>query len=106
MTATERLAALSRTIEQEIAALDRNDLDALAAATAEKLRLVELLRDGIADQPLPPALVAQVRALNQEAGRRVNLARAAVERRLARFAVAKGVQPLTYGPNGRPTTSR
>lgn len=106
MTAAERLAALSRTIEQEIAALEQNDLDALAAATAQKLRLVEELRDSPADQPLPPALVAQVRALNQEAGRRVNLARAAVERRLARFAAVKGAQPLTYGPNGRPTTSR
>lgn len=101
MTAADRVEALCLAIEAELEALDRDDLDSLTEATRMKLALVEALRD-----ETPPeahrTLLARARDLNREAGRRVNLARARVEKRMARIATAKGAPPpLTYGPRGR-----
>lgn len=107
MITTEKVTALAQAIEAEIAALDRDDLDALAAATAAKLALIESIRAATPAEPAPAALVEEVRALNREAGRRINLARAAVERRLARISALRGAQPaLTYGPDGRTAPPR
>lgn len=100
MNAAARIEALVAAIEAEIAALDRNDIDALASATQQKLVYALSLEESRPHDALD--LVERARQLNREAGRRLNLARARVDQRLARLQAAKGMPtPLTYGPDGR-----
>ena len=97
-----RLNALVAAIEGEITAIDKGDYAALDRATRAKLGAVETLRRA-PPVPLPADVVARAAALNLEAARRVNRARARIERRLAALARASGRgTALVYGADGRP----
>lgn len=89
MTALDALDAFEARAGDELAALAAGDLDRLADATRAKLAAVEALRN-IERGALPPGRVTRAALLNREAARRVNAARAAVERRLAGLARATG----------------
>ena len=85
----------------EIAALDGDDPDTIAAATAAKLDVLRSLRDA---PPPPPAIVDAARALNALAAARTNVLMAGVGRRLRALAEATGrPRALTYGRDGRTT---
>ncbi len=96
---------LARRIEDEIAALDAGDHDALALATRAKLDALERVR-GAVPEPAPGRdLLAQVADLNRAAAVRVNRARVRIERRLASLTRAAGGPPAcAYGADGRPVT--
>lgn len=106
MTPAAALAALAQWTQAEIAALEAGDFDALMIATRTRAQLMVPLRAAdprtLAD--LPRELVIRAAALNQEVARRINAARACVERRLWALARAAGRDPLlAYGPDGRMT---
>lgn len=97
-----RLADLVRAIEVEIVALDKGDYASLEVATRAKLVAVEALRRAPA-VALPADQVARAATLNLDAARRVNRARARIERRLAALARVSGRGvALVYGADGRP----
>lgn len=106
MTPLAALAELEARTVDEMAALDGGDLDALRAATRAKMAVLGTLRalDGAEATGLPRTAVVRAAALNREAARRINLACARVERRIAALARAGGRDPATaYGPDGRLT---
>jgi len=98
---------VARRIEDEIAALDAGDHEALALATRAKLAAVELVRNAATEPTsVPPRdLLEQVADLNRAAAARVNRARVRIERRLASLTrVAGGLPACAYGADGRPIT--
>ena len=104
MTPAAALARLTACMEAEIAALGAGDLDALGAATRAKLEALRPLADPGIAAALPHADIAAAAELNREAARRVNRARARIDRRLDALARAVGRAPAAaYGPDGRLT---
>ena len=105
MNAGALVEDLARCIEDEIAALDAGNHEALALATGAKLAALEAVRRAPPEPPPTRALLAHVIELNAAAAKRVNRARARIERRLGALARAAG-QPAAcaYGADGRPVT--
>lgn len=90
-------------VRQEIDAIDRQDLPALQQANDMKIASLAALKTampGAGDAARD--LIADAFALTREAGRRVNLALAGVERRLGALTGAIGHNTAAvYGGNGR-----
>lgn len=103
MTAGSLLHELARCIEDEIAALDAGDHEALALATGAKMAVLETVRSAAPEPTAARALLAQVIELNGVAAAWVNRARARIERRLGVLARAAGHSAAcAYGADGRP----
>ena len=97
MTRVDALKAVITSLEDELAALKRFDIGALAAATAEKEGRIGALSARSAD-PLSPEermLAEQAKALNETARVYVNLMSANVRGRLEQLT---GQKPVAYSP--------
>ena len=99
------LAQLDILLEAENAALSRMDVSAVASLSAEKSRLVNLLRDFRLDDRRRPDFSEQtiLSGLSRAAGEnKVLLERAMrVQRRLLAIVASAGKPPITgYGRNG------
>lgn len=95
MTRSDALKAVIDSLETELAALKRFDIDALAAATAEKETRIGAL-SARNDNPLSDeerALADQAMRLNETARVYVNLMSANVKQRLETLT---GVRPVAY----------
>ena len=104
--AADALATLGQRTADEVAAMDAGDMEALDTATRAKLAALARLRamDVAVLAGLDAARVADAAALNREAARRVNLARARIEHRLGALTRAAGrMSAVAYGPDGRMT---
>ncbi len=97
MTRTEALKAVIASLETELAALKAFDIDALAAATAEKDNRIGALA-ARNDNPLSSeerALAEQAKQLNETARVYVNLMSANVKQRLEALT---GQKQVAYAP--------
>ena len=97
MNRTDALKAVIASLEAELAALKAFDIDALAAATAEKEGRIGTLA-ARNDNPLSAeerALVEQAKSLNETARVYVNLMSANVKQRLEALT---GQKPVAYAP--------
>ncbi len=97
MTRTEALKAVIASLETELAALKAFDIEALAAATAEKTGRIGALA-ARNDNPLSAeerALAEQAKSLNETARVYVNLMSANVKQRLEALT---GQKPVAYAP--------
>ena len=97
MTRTEALKAVIASLETELAALKAFDIDALAAATAEKDNRIGALA-ARNDNPLSSeerALADQAKQLNETARVYVNLMSANVKQRLEALT---GQKQVAYAP--------
>ncbi len=106
--AAAALETLALRTADEIAALDAGDLDALAAATRAKLAALAPLADRDPEAlaaEVPRARIVAAAELNRDAARRVNFARAVLDRRMYALLRATGRAPVAaYGPDGRLAT--
>lgn len=97
MTRTDALKAVIASLETELAALKRFDIDALAAATAEKESRIGAL-SARNDNPLSDderMLAEEAMRLNETARVYVNLMSANVKQRLESLT---GIRPVAYAP--------
>jgi hypothetical protein len=97
MTRTEALKAVIDSLQAELAALKRFDIDALAAATAEKEGRIGVLA-AKNDNPISAedrALAEEAMRLNETARAYVNLMSANVRQRLEALT---GVKQVAYAP--------
>lgn len=97
MTRMDALKAVIASLEAELAALKAFDIDALAAATAEKTGRIGALA-ARNDNPLSAeerALAEQAKQLNETARVYVNLMSANVKQRLEALT---GHKPVAYAP--------
>lgn len=102
MSPAAALATLTEQMQAELAALDAGDLDALGQATRGKLAALWPLTEPDLAAVLPREDVARVAELNVDVARKVNQARARVDRRLEALGRAAGRAPAAaYGPDGR-----
>ena len=94
---------LTAAIRAELAALAAEDVEAIEAATADKLAALQAVHaDVAAGNPPPRALIEAARDLNAEAMLRARAKLVTVEKRLAKVqAIAGKPAPLTYGRDGR-----
>jgi hypothetical protein len=98
MTRIDALKAVIVSLQEELAALKSFDIDALAAATAEKEDRIGVLA-ARNDNPISAeerALAEEAMRLNETARAYVNLMSANVRQRLERLT---GIKPVAYAPN-------
>jgi hypothetical protein len=97
MTRTDALKAVIASLEDELAALKSFDIDALAAATAEKEGRIGVLA-ARNDNPISAEermLAEEAMRLNETARIYVNLMSANVKQRLEALT---GIKPVAYAP--------
>ncbi|MFD1610244.1 flagellar protein FlgN [Sphingomonas tabacisoli] len=97
MTRTEALKAVIASLQNELAALKSFDIEALAAATAEKEGRIGVLA-ARNDNPVSTeerALAEEAMRLNETARAYVNLMSANVKQRLEALT---GIRPVAYAP--------
>lgn len=104
MDCIDAMRALLDAMRVEVEALGAGDIVAIERATAAKMTALEAVQRNPLprDHPEMAGFAAEGRALNSQAGYRVNLLLSGVEKRLGALSVAAGnASHSHYGRNGR-----